>query len=131
MIDLPNGGSHVEVNHFSAFDILLIAHLIGDYMFQTEWMAKYKAQRWLPLLAHCVVYTGVIYLIAYWFIPGGLSGWAILLVFVSHMILDRRTIVYIWYRKIMRVTNDGSKWLMIMCDQIFHLIILAAALVIS
>ncbi|WP_289137031.1 DUF3307 domain-containing protein [uncultured Brevibacillus sp.] len=119
------------MNHFSAFDILLVAHLIGDYMFQTEWMAKYKAQRWLPLLAHCMVYTAIISLIAYLFIPGGLSVWAVLFVFVTHVILDRRTIVFFWYRKIMRVTDDGSKWLMVMCDQIFHLIVLAAALVIS
>jgi len=124
-------GSQVEVNHFSAFDILLLAHLIGDYMLQTEWMAKYKAQRWIPLLTHCVVYTVVIACMAYWFIPGGLSLWAILFVFVTHVLLDRRTFVYIWYRKIMRVTEDGSKWLMIICDQTFHLIVLALALVIS
>jgi hypothetical protein len=125
------GGVQSAVNHFSAFDILLIAHLIGDFLLQTEWMAKYKADRWIPLLAHCLVYTFSVSLLAYLFVPNGLSLWAIVLVFVSHVILDRRSFVYFWYRKVMQVTDDRSKWLMIICDQVFHLIILGVALAIS
>ncbi|QRG66777.1 DUF3307 domain-containing protein [Brevibacillus choshinensis] len=119
------------MNHFSAFDILFIAHLIGDFLLQTEWMAKYKAQRWLPLLTHCLVYTLSVTLLAFLFVPGGLSVWASLLIFLSHVILDRRTFVYFWYRKVMQVTDDRSKWLMIITDQVFHLIILGVALTIS
>lgn len=116
---------------FSQFDLLLLAHLIGDYLLQTEWMAKYKAERWRPLLAHCFVYTLVVAVVAYLFIPGGLSWWAIGLIFVSHVILDRRGFIRFWHRRIMGVTNDQGKWLMIMADQIFHLIILAVAIGIS
>lgn len=119
------------MNSFSAFDILLIAHLIGDYLLQTEWMANYKAERWGPLLAHCLVYTAVIAIFAFLWIPGGLSVWGILLVFGSHVFIDRRTPVALWYKKVMRVTDDRSKWLMIMADQIFHLIILALVLLLS
>lgn len=119
------------MDNFSAFDILLIAHLVGDYLFQTEWMAKYKAERWAPLLCHCLVYTAVIVLAAFLIIPGGISVWAILLVFISHVILDNRKLVVFWYRVIMRVKDDGAKWLTIMIDQTFHLIILAFALIIS
>lgn len=119
------------MNPISPFDLLLIAHLIGDYLLQTEWMAKYKAERWAPLLAHCTVYTLVIGLVSYLFIPAGLSWWAIGLVFVSHVFLDRRGFVAFWYRRVMRVTDDRNKWLMIVVDQSFHLIVLAVALGIS
>ena len=116
---------------FSQFDVLFLAHLIGDYLLQTEWMAKYKAQQWRPLLAHCFVYTLVVGIVGFLFLPGGLSWWAIGLIFVSHVILDRRGFVGFWYRRVMGVTDEKSKWLMIMVDQIFHLIILAAAVSIS
>lgn len=119
------------MNHFSSFDILLLAHLVGDYLLQTEWMAKYKAERWLPLLTHCLVYTTVVALFAFLWLPEGLSMWGIALVFVSHVILDRRTLVALWYKRIMRVTDEKSKWLMIVADQIFHLIVLALALAVT
>ncbi|GIP33350.1 DUF3307 domain-containing protein [Paenibacillus sp. J2TS4] len=116
------------MNQFSAFDLLLIAHLIGDYLLQTEWMAKYKAERWGALLTHSLVYTAVIALFAFLWIPGGVSIWGILLVFGSHVFLDRRKPVAYWYEKIMRVTDERSKWLMIIVDQTFHLIVLALIL---
>ncbi|MFT9847146.1 DUF3307 domain-containing protein [Aneurinibacillus sp. REN35] len=119
------------MNHFSAFDILLLAHLVGDYLLQTEWMAKYKAERWLPLLAHCLVYTMVVALFAFLWLPDGLSTWGIALIFISHIILDRRTLVAFWYKRIMRVTDASSKWLMIIVDQTFHLLALALALVVT
>ncbi|USG63289.1 DUF3307 domain-containing protein [Brevibacillus ruminantium] len=115
------------MNQLSSFDVLLIAHLIGDYLLQTEWMAKYKAERWWPLLAHCFVYTLVVGLISFLWLPTALSWWAILLIFVSHVLMDRRGFVFFWYRRVMRVTDDRNKWLMIMVDQTFHLIILAIA----
>ncbi|WP_235827899.1 DUF3307 domain-containing protein [Brevibacillus migulae] len=116
------------MNAFSQFDLLLLAHLIGDYLLQTEWMAKYKAERWKPLLTHCFVYTLVVAVVAFLFIPGGLSWWAIGFIFVTHVILDRRGFISFWYKRVMGVTDDRNKWLMIMADQIFHLVILAVAI---
>jgi Protein of unknown function (DUF3307) len=119
------------VTSFSQFDLLLLAHLIGDFLLQTEWMAKNKAVRWRPLLAHCFVYTFVIAVVGYLFLPSGLSWWAIGLIFASHVFLDRRGFIHFWYRRVMGVTGEQNKWLMIMADQVFHLIILAVAVSIS
>lgn len=109
------------------FSFLLLAHLIGDYLFQTSWMAQYKAARWVPLLTHCFVYTAAVALFAY-VTFGGLSLLGVAFVFFTHVILDRRTFVSWWVRTIMTARGPEAKWLGIMADQIFHLLALAAAL---
>jgi hypothetical protein len=109
----------------TVFSYLLIGHLIGDFLFQTSWMAMFKATKWIPLVIHCFVYTisvtAVVFL-GYGLLPIG----AILLLFISHMFLDRRTFVSWWVKHIMKAKGTESKWLCIMADQIFHIIILGA-----
>lgn len=109
------------------FEFLFISHLIGDYLFQTNWMAMNKANKWLPLLSHCLVYTLTISIIAF-LTFGGLSWLAISFIFLTHVILDRRTFVSWWAEKVMGAVSKESSWLKIVVDQVFHLIILAIAL---
>ncbi len=35
---------------------LLVSHYFGDFVFQTEWMAKNKSKDWLILLMHVLTY---------------------------------------------------------------------------
>jgi hypothetical protein len=35
----------------------LLAHLTGDYLVQSDWMADQKTKAWLPAAAHSVTYT--------------------------------------------------------------------------
>ncbi|OHX52520.1 hypothetical protein BB776_00440 [Planococcus salinarum] len=113
----------------SQFDYLLIGHLIGDFLLQTSWMAKYKAAKWLPLLVHVAVYTVVVSVFGV--LSGGLSLAAIALIFFSHSVLDRKTFVAFWVRKIQTAKGPEQAWLCIVADQIFHIIILAIAIAIS
>jgi len=99
----------------------------GDFLFQTGWMSKHKSSRWIPLLVHCTVYTLTVSFVS-WITFGGLSYLAIAFIFVTHIILDRRTFVQWWVRTIMQAKGPESKWLSIVADQIFHLIVLAFAL---
>lgn len=110
----------------SKFDFLLVAHFIGDYLFQTNWMAVRKMTEWVPLFVHSLVYTLIIWGIS---ILGfqGLSWQACAFILVFHFILDRRTFVNWWSKNIMGLKCDSS-WLTTMVDQSFHLIILALAL---
>ncbi len=110
----------------SNFDYLLIAHLLGDFLFQTKWMADNKLNNWLPLLTHAFVYTAIIWIISY-VAFGGLSLVGYLLLFSGHLILDRRTFVNLWSSKIM-LSNETPVWVTIVIDQSFHLILLALAL---
>jgi hypothetical protein len=38
---------------------LVLAHLAGDYLVQSDWMAQEKVQAWLPALAHAASYGAV------------------------------------------------------------------------
>lgn len=113
----------------TTFEYLVIGHLIGDFLLQTSWMAKYKATRWLPLLAHVTIYTVVVGLAGV--LAGGLSMPAIALIFFIHIFLDRRTFVAFWVKHIQTVKNNEQPWLLIMADQIFHIIVLALAIALS
>lgn len=70
---------------------LVLGHLFGDYLLQTNWMAKNKKVKALPLIVHCTVYTLVISL----FLPE-LPIYCLLLIFESHIILDGTHIIDKW-----------------------------------
>jgi hypothetical protein len=110
----------------SQFDMLLIAHLIGDFLLQTSWMAVNKATQWVPLFVHVTVYTTVIGIFA--FISGEISWAGMVVIFIGHVILDRRTFVAWWVRQVQRATGKEAGWLGIVADQIFHIILLAVAI---
>lgn len=107
------------------FSYLLIGHLIGDYLLQTSWMANNKAKHWGALLSHCVIYTLAIVMAAIW---GGvtITPIGILFIFISHILLDRRSFIVWWNRTIMK--NESLSWLHIVTDQIFHILVLAVIL---
>lgn len=110
----------------SPFNWLLIGHLIGDYLFQTNWMATRKEKEWLPLITHSLVYTICVAVIG-WF-THSLTFYGILFIFLTHLIIDRRFFIRLWVRYIQRAKGSQENWLSIMTDQIFHLIILVIAL---
>lgn len=111
----------------SSFDVLLIAHLIGDYLLQIGWMAANKTKNWLAAFTHAAVYTFTIAVFAAFFIKD-FSPWGLLLIFVSHAILDRRFFTSFWVTSIMTTPESQRGWLTIVVDQIFHLLILSIAL---
>ncbi|MBM7662340.1 hypothetical protein JOC85_003147 [Bacillus mesophilus] len=110
----------------SQFDFLLIGHFIGDFLLQTSWMAQYKATKWIPLLTHVTIYTIVVAIFG--FLSGGLSLWGIAIIFIGHVILDRKKFVSFWVKKIQRADGPSLGWLSIVTDQVFHLILLAIAI---
>ena len=111
----------------NSFDYLLIAHLLGDFLFQTKWMADKKVTLWLPLIIHSFIYTAIIWLISYYAF-GGLSLTGFILIFSGHIILDRRVVVNLWASKIMRMDDSDPVWIKVAIDQIFHIILLAISL---
>lgn len=111
----------------SLFDVLLIAHLIGDYLLQTNWMAVNKPKNWLALTLHSGVYTLVIWLASLSY-SHSLSWLALLVIFLMHMVLDQRQFVSWWLVNIMRVSRDREAGLSMVVDQTFHLIVLAMSL---
>lgn len=88
---------------------ILIAHFVGDFVLQTNWMSLNKAKNFKPLLAHIAVYTMCLLVFGYKFAL--ING-------VAHLITDMvssRVTYYLW--------NQGKvHWFFIVlgADQLIH-----------
>lgn len=83
--------------------ILLICHMIGDYILQTDFLAKTKGANWWHLFVHSILYTLPFYLYF------GMD-YKIILLGVTHFLID---CLKARYNLINYIT-----------DQILHIIIL-------
>lgn len=113
---------------------LLITHFIFDFLFQTEWQATHKAKGRLinrALLAHCSIYTlGFLPVI----LASGLHAAWLLFIFGTHVAIDTRRPIIWWRRAIMQntpATIAATEWLTIVVDQIFHILVLVAVVVVT
>lgn len=108
------------------FLYLLTAHLIGDWIIQTSWMALEKSKNLLALLAHIVTYhifsLGALYLAGVDLIQ---AIWVTLFLAVTHAILDNRRFEIWWLRKIKMVKDEEiPMWLLLGVDQSFHFVLM-------
>lgn len=60
----------------------IVAHLVGDYLLQSDWMATEKVRRSFPAAAHAVMYS-----LPFLFLRPSLPGWAFIV--VTHFVIDR------------------------------------------
>lgn len=71
----------------------LLAHALGDYLLQSDWMAQNKTQAWLPAATHAMVYSLPFLFV---FAP---SRAAFLVIVLTHYLIDRyrlaRYVVYV------------------------------------
>jgi hypothetical protein len=114
----------------SLFDWLLVGHLVGDFLLQTDGMAKNKTQSWPWMLRHTGIYMAVMVILVVAFaLTHAASFWVagavLLFIAGTHIILDRREFTLRWMRFI-GISAELS-WLPIVIDQVFHLLILAVA----
>jgi hypothetical protein len=119
------------VNWVSVFAGFLVAHMVGDYLFQTDWQARNKrgglsspgtARR--ALFAHVSSYT-LAFLPAFIWIGSELdAGWAVLtavLVFVPHLVIDDGRIVRLYLSRVKRA-EGFDVGLAASVDQSFHVL---------
>ncbi len=111
----------------------LILHLIGDYITQSDWMARNKTRRSWPAFCHAVVYSVPFFLIG--------SAGAVGVIFLTHFVIDRFQLVryLVWvknwispgYHPWAECSETGyhksvpvwlATWLMIVCDNTLHLV---------
>jgi hypothetical protein len=64
----------------------LLAHLVGDYVLQSDWAANNKQQRWLPAIAHALTY-GLCFLVLM-LVTGTVSVPALLVITLTHLAID-------------------------------------------
>ena len=112
----------------------IVAHLVGDYLLQSHWMASEKTKRHLAAALHALTYTLPFLLITQ-------SPLAIAFILVSHFLIDRYRLAryVVWFKNGARgpVTATGypedtpawlSVWLLIIADNTLHLICNAIAI---
>lgn len=115
----------------------LIAHLFGDYVFQSHWMATQKFRRSFPALVHAIAYG-----LPFLFITR--SPKALLMIAGTHFVIDRWQLAkyLVWVKNFMSPRsywhswkdckstgyppNDPewlTRWLLIVADNAIHLLI--------
>lgn len=66
---------------FETILIIILCHLVGDYVLQVDFIAKTKGTNWYHLFVHCALYVLPFYIVF------GLT-WQLVFIFVAHMIID-------------------------------------------
>ena len=98
-----------------------IAHLIGDYLLQNDYMAQNKkSSSWVCAL-HCTLYSFAMFCLTSW------PWWIMLLIWVEHFIQDRTSFVV----GFMKFNNQKgfmepplAPWSIIVVDNTLHLVFL-------
>jgi hypothetical protein len=119
------------VSWVSAFAGFLVAHMVGDYLFQTDWQARHKrggltgdavARR--ALLAHVTTYTLAFVPALIWIADNTDPATAIaagVLIFIPHLIVDDGRLVRFYLARVKRA--DGfDVGLAASVDQSFHVL---------
>lgn len=115
--------------------LLLLAHLIGDYVIQSDWMAQEKTKRWWPAIVHAATYGAPFVLVTH-------SPLALVVIVVTHAVIDRYRLArhVVWAKNLLapaRYRRPWSEcsatgyhqdrpvwmavWLMIIADNTLHL----------
>lgn len=96
----------------------ILAHLIGDFLFQTDWMARGKKNSSLACLLHVATYMLP-------FLFTSFSPLQLLCIAIQHFIQDRTTMVE-WF-----MNHTGKRhfaqaphtpWSLVIIDFIFHIL---------
>lgn len=120
---------------------VLLAHLVGDYLTQSHWMATEKTKRWWPAWAHAITY-GLPFILITRSVP------ALVVIVATHAVIDHYRLArhVVWAKNFIapkaswRPWSECSAtgypgdtpawlavWLMIIADNTVHLLINVAA----
>ena len=117
-----------------------LAHMVGDYVIQSDWMASEKTKRWWPAVAHGVSYGLPFVLVTQ-------SVAALLVIVGTHIVIDHYRLArhVVWFKnqlapKAFRpahtATGMGASkpdwmavWLLIIADNVLHMLINVGAVV--
>ena len=119
------------MNWVSVFAAFLVAHMVGDYLFQTDWQARNKRGglsgdriAFRALFTHVTTYTLAFVPALIWIGDQLDAGWAILaaaLIFLPHLILDDGRIVRAYLANVKRA-EGFDLGLAASVDQSFHVL---------
>lgn len=92
--------------------MFLFLHALADYPLQGDFLAQFKGKNWIAMTAHCLIWSGVIYVgLKYYELD---SAWNIPFLFFGHMAIDK------W--KCLRSGNGKELTSDLLIDQVCHFI---------
>lgn len=103
---------------------MLLAHLVGDYLLQPNWLANWKSRHWSGVLVHCAIVIAVTWLLM---VPFDGRWWAgLAIIGGGHLAVD--IIHYALVRHNAFVREELSPLFRYLLDQLAHLTLITAAL---
>jgi hypothetical protein len=129
----------------------IVCHMVGDYLLQSDWMAGEKTKRWIPAIAHVVTYS-IPFMAMLLIEKVALSHmWKpVLVIAITHLVIDHYRLAryVVWFKNFLApksVPNPPwsecvatgypkdrpiwlTTWLLIIADNIIHVVINALAL---
>jgi hypothetical protein len=119
------------VNWVSVFTAFLVAHMVGDYLFQTDWQARHKrgglsgdGVAFRALFSHVTTYTLAFVPALVWIGQEESVAWAVLaaaLIFLPHLVLDDGRFVRAYLANVKRA-EAFDVGLAASVDQSFHVL---------
>jgi hypothetical protein len=117
----------------AVFVAFFVSHLVGDFLFQTEWQATRKhrgfrdAEGRRALVSHGISYTSAFIPALIWVGTEQSAAAAIgggLLVILPHVAIDHGSLVPIWLRRVKHNPGVVAPSLQLAVDQSFHIVCL-------
>lgn len=111
-----------------------LAHMVGDYVIQSDWMASEKTRRWWPAVAHGVSYGVPFVLVTQ-------SVLALVVIVGTHIVIDHWRLArhVVWFKnqlapRVFRPPHTATGmgvgkpdwmavWLLIIADNVLHMLI--------
>ena len=118
------------MNWVSVFASFLVAHMVGDYLFQTDWQARHKRGglsggiAFRALATHVSTYTLAFAPALIWIGDELDAGWALLaaaLIFLPHLVIDDGRFIRFYLARVKRVERFDVG-LAASVDQSFHIL---------
>ena len=117
------------------FAALVVSHLVGDFLFQTDWQATHKfgglgaggeARR--ALFTHVLTYTLAFVPALVWLADGIGTGvaWVAALIAIPHLIQDDGRLLTGYIRSVKHADAGPGSFVFVMADQSFHVVTLLA-----
>lgn len=60
---------------------IIMCHLIGDYVLQSNFIAQTKGKNWYHLLVHCFLYVVPFYIVFGF-------DWRLMVILITHIVID-------------------------------------------
>lgn len=105
------------------YGLLILAHLLGDYVLQNDWQARQKTSSSVACAVHVLLYTlvhvAVVETFASW------PWWAYVAIAVPHFVVDRWGLAGWWMKNVSgqsRFYSAMSPWSVVVVDNTFHLL---------